>query len=368
MIHFLRCLTVTVLALSILASTAFADDEKKPDIRHYRNNVDIKNFSETLGEQLDALDNKENLRVRCHVAVTPAQFEELGSWEWITSLLVDGDKQVVSLDPLSNLTNLKSLSLTRFPSSQEQRLDATPLGKLHNLDSLSILSTPLKNWDALANCTKLEYLNFHMSRVESLEFLRSTPEVKALDLYGYKHTFPDYQPVAMLEKLEHLDIYMNKQAVDEKLAVLNKLTTLKSFKMANCRKVTTLDFLENCKDLEELRATWAKKLTNIDTLKDLPNLRKIDLTDAPIDDLSPLNGKKKLKEIDIGGTKVEDLSALIECDALETVRIDETSIADLSPLHKLPNLSRIVISPTVPQAEIDALKEAVPKVRIDIRE
>ena len=254
-----------MLVLVVYSGVAFAE-EKKPDFRHYSDKVDISTFSETVGEQLAALEGKEKLKVRCFPAITPAQFEEVATWSWLTYLLVKGDEQVVSLEPLSKLTNLEELILSQFQLDEDKPLDATPLGKLKKLKRLHVSSTPLKNWDALASCTKLEDLDFHTSRVSSLEFLRSTPEVKVLDLYGYQHSFPDYKPVASLKKLESLDIYMNRQAVDENLAVLKQLTSLKMMSMANCRKVTTLEFLSNCKDLEILRATWAKKLTDIDVL------------------------------------------------------------------------------------------------------
>ena len=49
-----------------------------------------------------------------------------------------------------------------------------------------------------------------MAAVDSLEFLRSTPDVQKLNLYGAAHTFKSYEPVSKLLKLRELNVYMNK--------------------------------------------------------------------------------------------------------------------------------------------------------------
>ena len=71
--------------------------------------------------------------------------------------------------------------------------------------------------------TKLKKARFFSSEIDSIEFVKNTPELESLNLHGIGHTFKNYEPLCELKKLKDLDIYMNKQATDENLALLVKL-------------------------------------------------------------------------------------------------------------------------------------------------
>ena len=170
-----------------------------------------------------------------------------------------------------------------------------------------------------------------------------------------------------LTKLKALNIYMNKQATDELLAPLTAITTLEEISMSNSREVTTLGFLAGCTGLTELKASWCRKLEDISVLATMPDLRAIDIEDCKATDFSVLRGKPKLTRLDVAGTAFTDLSLLSESAELSSLEIHDTEIRELAALAAFPNLHSLSVSKEVPEAQVEALKDKLPNLRIRTR-
>lgn len=118
-----------------------------------------------------------------------------------------------------------------------------------------------------------------------------------------------------------------------------------------------------------LSPAWQKKITKVLQLPDTPNdyylkringIKKIDVSDIPVDDLEPLKGLKGLKELDLSGVGldtllvIEGMSSLTHlnlsgnelksvlgiegCTGLEYLNISKNEIEDLSPLAGCVNM------------------------------
>jgi Leucine-rich repeat (LRR) protein len=278
----------------------------------------------------------------------------------VEGLRIDDTKNIASLEGISKLTQLKSLTLYSMTpqASREMRLDLTPLAGLTALTKLDCHATPVSNTGALKGLKKLKTLFFYMSGVESIDCVKELPELEELNLYGFEHSFPNYEPLAG-SKLKKLNVYMNEQATDENLKVLGTIQTLEEFDAALTSSFSSIEFLRNQsnlrdvdlwkdrisdisplagkKKLEKLKLTGTK-VTNLSALSDADALRDLDLDDTLVSDISPLAGKKKLESLCLKGTQVTDLSALSDADSLRDLYLDNTPVSDISPLAGKKNL------------------------------
>jgi len=152
-------------------------------------------------------------------------------------------------------------------------------------------------------------------------------------------------------------------------------------------KLTAIDFMK-IKELEELNLGSSSKrrlvITDLNALRMLTKLRKIDLSFVRINDLSALSNLTDIEWLDVRGTEIENLKGIenlenlkyldlskskikslagIEnCKNLEVIHLAETSIADFSPLAKLRNLKEVDFSGTS-LAKLDIL---IPHTQLEI--
>ena len=134
--------------------------------------------------------------------------------------------------------------------------------------------------------------------------------------------------------------------------------------MSNSREVTTLCFLKNCRGIKSIRAAWCKKLIDISDLADKDELQDVGISDCPVTDFTPLKGKPKLRSLDCSKTAFSDLTLLAASTELRSLKINATPITDISPLATFASLSQLTVSESIPDEQINALQEALPKLRI----
>ena len=151
----------------------------------------------------------------------------------------------LNLSPLSNLTELKVLFISRSRISdmtvlgnltQLTRLvlvengirDITPLAGLVNLDGLTLLENPIADLSPLANLTQLKDLSIRATsrRLTDITPLANLTNLITLNLHG--NQIVDISPLAGLTQLEKLVIDHN-QIVD--ISPLANLTRLKELKI-----------------------------------------------------------------------------------------------------------------------------------------
>ena len=291
-------------------------------------------------------DAETPMRVQISKECSQENFDKIAAFPWIQDLTVlYGNEKINALTPLENLKQLTKLELSSIKSSKAAPLDLAPLAGLNQLEELNCRATRVKNTQALKGLVKLKKVSFFMSHIDSIEFVKNTPDLAEIDLYGFGHTFKNYEPLLSLKKLKKLNIYMNKQATDALLAPLTALTSLEEISMANSRQITTLGFLKNCREIKTIRANWSKKLTDISVLADKENLVSLELRDCAVTDFSALKGKKSLQELDVSGT----------------------AFADLSLLQDSTSLRRLRLAKDFPQEQIEELKKAMPGLRVTLK-
>lgn len=338
-------------------------EEAVPDIKIDRNSVVINRVSSEVIERLQDFDKKQSGNIIFTEKVTQAGFNNvIKNNTWIKHVSTKSwNKNINNIEVLSQLTSLETLELSALEESIKKPIDLAPLAKLNNLTELNVYATHVINTDALSQLVKLEKINFHMSSVASVDFLKYTPNVKKLIISGSEHKFKDYAPLANLKQLEVLDLNLNPQATDENLAVLKNLRSLKEITIYRS-DITHLNFLGNSTDLRRVDITLCKKLTDIRVLKDMNLLAELNLRDTSIEQLDVLKGKDQLEFLDVSGTKVRNIAALGELPNLERLHILETEIDDISPLMKLTKLSIVHLNDRISPSQVEGLRKKFPGI------
>ena len=161
----------------------------------------------------------------------------------LTGLFISGNfSSSLDLSPLSNLTELKVLSISRsrIPDltllakltqltglvlTENEIRDITPLAGLVNLRWLTLLENPIADLSPLANLTQLKELQIRAGRVTDISPLANLTNLIELNLHG--NQIVDISPLAGLTQLEKLVIDSNQIVDISPLANLTRLRELK---------------------------------------------------------------------------------------------------------------------------------------------
>ncbi|MDA3818767.1 MAG: leucine-rich repeat domain-containing protein [Prolixibacteraceae bacterium] len=338
-----------LLALTMLTFTTsiFSQEEKAYTFKH--NTLTINSTSSKIIKEIESLENiTEAKEVILTEKASPEDFKLVcKKLSWITHLQIE-IQTLTDISEIKKLTSLKKLKLRSIDASKETPIDLGPLQKIKTLESLDFYATKVSNTDALQKLSNLTVISFYMSGVSSLEFLSGTPKIEVLNLYGFKHTFENYEPVAKLKNLKELNIYMNKQATDENLAVLTQLSSLEIISMSNCKQITTFNFIKNCTNMKEINAMWCSKLTDFSAIKNFTKIEIIEVNSAMrLTEISFLSGKEYLTHLVISETNVTDISPLSSCKSLKYLDLEKTQVSDISPLGNCPNLNQLNLESTL---------------------
>ena len=106
--------------------------------------------------------------------------------------------QVTDLSPLSNLPELRRLSLGKMPIT-----DLSPFANLKNLELLYLSDTPVSDLAPLVNLTNLELLFLDNTPVSDITPLSHLTNLRLLSLYGTQ--VKDVTPIGELTSLKSLN-------------------------------------------------------------------------------------------------------------------------------------------------------------------
>ncbi|MFK7769504.1 MAG: leucine-rich repeat domain-containing protein [Mariniblastus sp.] len=332
----------SAMALLILTGLLSAPFVSAQDFSVGSSSIQLKKYSPDMMEEIKK--RKFPKRVLLDKVSGDAELAEVAKWNWVESLEIRSDS-VSELGQVAKLINLKKLRLG-LKASKENPTDLTPLAGLENLEELDLYANPVTKVEALEGLTHLKVVKLYMARVSSIDFVAKAPDLEELNLYGYRHTFENYEPITKLKNLKKLNVYMNTQAVDEKLAALKSLTSLEEIRLSNCKKITTFDFIENCKSMKRIDASWCRGIVDYSALSALPMLEQVTLTEGTFKNLDFLKGKEKLKQVTLSRTPIANVNELSGLPSLESLYLDGTEVTDITGLGNSPALSFLSISKT----------------------
>ena len=268
----------------------------------------------------------------------------------LASVKVGG--KITSLEPLTALTKLSSLSLWDAPAITSLE----PLKRLINLSVLDVsIAENIASLEPLKSLTKLSRLELSdATGVTSLEPLRGLTNLSSLSL-GFARGITSLEPLRGLTNLSELDVSGAPGIIS--LEPLKDLTSLLSLDFAGDESIISLEPLKGLTKLSSLRLQGAQGITSLEPLKYLTNLAQLDLSQTSVMSLDPLKGLTNLSDLNLAVTRItslEPLQGLTNLSMLDLTNV--TGITSLEPLKGLINLSVLDLSGARRIASLEPLK------------
>ena len=303
--------------------------------------------------------------------------EQLHKLTLVTTINLEGNSNITSLDPLEKLTNLKSIQASKTLVS-----DISPLSELFALESLDFSETRISSLLPLEALVKLEQLDFSNTLVDSLNGLDKLANLRILTV---DHTgINDLRPLMNCEELKFIycdDTKVGKVDIDQFLdhnpecLIIYQTSLLKNWwnglpsawkaafqKHATLDQSPTREQLHTLAGLTAIDLSGNREITALQPLTTLQRLEDLNLANGPHQDITPLADMVRLKKLNLSGNPVEDLTAISNLPQLTELDISNTAVAKLDAISSLVKLEQLNCSGTQikkldPLASLRSLKK-----------
>ena len=187
--------------------------------------------------------------------------------------------------------------------------------------------------------------------VDSLEDLVFFPNLISLTLGEYGSNIPPIISMNGIEnctKLSNLDIIYGP---DKDYSAVAKLSNLKSFNRFYGNDYNNIiDALKFCENLEKFSLSQVK-VTNMNRIAELGNLKLLRLTGSQIKKIEGLKNMTNLEELYLAGNQIKEIEGLENLTKLKKLFLNTNQIADITPLSANTSLMELNLKSNV---EIDA--------------
>lgn len=255
------------------------------------------------------------------------------------------DRPIFSRD----LIDLKWLKITN-----NKIKDISPISQMTNLVYLDLTDNEITKIDLSSN-TKLEYLKLDKNDISDLNLTKNNSELRYLYVHG--NLIKDIRPFTCLNKLIELDIgnnrgfnvddiyikYNNAPAINS--AIKQRKNSIKyigkPFETDCLRHLVNLEYLDVAS--EHYTNIYDSKISDTTFLKDLINLKDLNLSGNNIEDISSIKYLTKLNFLSLEYNSIKVLDSLKFCEQLSSLLVTENKITDISVLRFLHNLCYLII-------------------------
>lgn len=302
---------------------------------------------------LQGLDNLQALSISETQAISLAPLTELSA---LTELEIRENDELKDYAPISGLTGLKILKIDKSTGQPDPDLSAltalesleiagfmeiSSLNDLTNLKELAVYSSNMQGVEALSSLRGLERLTLNKvwiggGKLSNLDFVSEMQELRYVDLGGHGGGYHDFMPpmevygdisaVFCLPKLEELyldrgsfEIVFSNISSNPSLRVLGleSMDLNENYYVESDGFMSSIwyddvvldehtDFLRNFPNLEELYLA-SNELTGLDFAAALTKLKRLDIRDNYITDLSPLQNAENLEYLNVEDNPVQNL-------------------------------------------------------------
>ena len=220
-------------------------------------------------------------------------------------------------NPISDISLLRGLNLTRLVLNGTLVSDLSPVRSLTNLTELVLDDTLVTDLSPVAGLINLEWIAFSdgEGKISDISPLAGLINLRRINTWG--NPISDLSPLAGLTKLERVDICGGDLS---DLTPLTKLPNLKELYLAG------------------------NGISDISALAGLTVLTRLDLHRNDISDISPIAGLTNLTWLNLRYNEVPDVSPLARLTTLTWLNLEDTNLSDISPLAGLTNLTWLDVS------------------------
>ena len=216
--------------------------------------------------------------------------------------------------------------------------DSLSLDDIKNITSIDALDVSnnkyLRSIDPLGELSNLKTLNLSGSGITDLTPIRNLTELVELDVSGTQVS--DLTPLKYSDKLQRL---MATNTIVDDISVLEKMPNLRSLDISRTG-VLDISSLASVDSLKYLHMD-AAPVSDLTPLSSISGLVELVASRTLVRDLTPLSQLKKLEVLNLDSTYFEDITALRGLSALRTLSLNYSAVANLRPLNDLEHLERI---------------------------
>lgn len=260
--------------------------------------------------------------------MTPAELSDLQYLPNLHTVVLDNQG-------IESLSVLQGLSLRRLSLEKNNIMSLEGIEENSKLTSLDIRKNPISDIEALAAITGLQQLDISETTVGSMDVLKDLPltSLKCSDT-----NITDYSPLVSMNKLTCLQV----SGVDsETIAQINTLTNLKILGLFES-DLTSLEELSDMKGLECIDITFCYRMNSLSGVDNFPKLNYLGIASTEITDISSVAAISQLHMLDITDAPIDDLTPIEECGRLRMVFIDSRKEAGIQQLHMRETVEIIV--------------------------
>ena len=216
----------------------------------------------------------------------------------------------------------------------------------------------ITNLDPLAELSELRSLDCSGTNVSDINPIRNLNKIKDLNISNTK--------VSDISNLKYANVVHNFKADNLRIrdiSIVSFFKDLNSLSLTNTN-VDNIAPLSRCVNLTNLDLSGTQ-ITDLTPLSNLLKLYDLDISNTPITDISPLQSLENLNFLNIEGTKTTDLSSLNSLDKLNEINFSNTQVSDLMPLSKMSRLSKIYCDNSLVDKKMaDKFKSSNPNVLV----
>ena len=236
-----------------------------------------------------------------------------------------------SLADLASLTELKSLDLSgcRFSASELRVLE-----KLPNLQKLVLSNCALSTIADLENLTGLTYLDISNNTIRNLEPLMGMTKMQ--ELYMQLNAITNLEALTSMYELEKLNISFNSVSSLIPLGVCGKLSWLD----ASNNTISSVNGIANLQLLQTLKLDYYQ-LSDVSPLGACIQLKELSFTNNTIYDISTLASLTNLETFDFSYNNISALPSWPQNCALRVIQGAHNQVNSLYSLGGMPNLTYV---------------------------
>ncbi|MBU3101783.1 leucine-rich repeat domain-containing protein [Clostridium sp. DSM 17811] len=245
--------------------------------------------------------------------------------------------KISDIAPLSGLTRLKSISLSRSESFGEQTItDISPLKGLTNLTYLWLGGNYVTDITALQGLTKLETVGLgrnyasEQQMIQDFSPLKGLTNLTELELSG--NNFTDTSIIKEFKNLKYLDLSRGDSPTNKIItdfSFLSVLTNLESLNLSRCG-FKDINLLKGLSQLNDL-SLYYNNITDISAISNLKNLTSLNLLGNNIVNIDGLKGLTNLTTLDLRWNQISDVAAVRGLTNLTYLQLDGNHVTDYSP-------------------------------------
>ena len=282
--------------------------------------------------------------------LTDGHLSQLSVIIWLTSLSVENNS-ITTLSPLVSMVSLNTLdasgnqiktvpSLNRLSSLKNLDLSGNALNSVvwasgqQTLTTLNVANNLITDLSDLATCSSLTELNVSSNLITSVAPLATCRRLETLDLSGNKLT--------VLDELEPLTGLINLSVADTQISSLEPLSAMTGLTTLNVTRTSVTDFSPLAgSSLKNLYAASCG-ISNLTTMVMLGSLEVLDVSGNKIGDIGAVALMYRLSILNVSNNYVSDFTPLLNCSDLVSVSCAGSRVPD-TVLSKLRNKGVTVV-------------------------